>query len=348
MNLHSNLRIELIYKHAILTVCVFVLFVSIFYPNTSNALTTTPRLEIAGDPGETIRTTLKLTNEESSSRVYYLRAENFNAQDETGAPTFLPRREGFATWINLPEKINISSGETIELPVNVNVPKNADPGGHFAAIFFLTDPPDNSGDRVSLAISAKLGSLILLRVNGDFLQDANILEFSTTNKQRFFTGLPIQFYYRFQNTGEDHLKPLGDIQIKDIFGRSVKILSANTLDGSVLPKSIRRFNSVWSDHNRGDKKQIPQTDLPSQSSRKFWPQVVEQARNFTFGKYTAELKIVFGTKELQSENAKFVFYIIPWQLLSVAVPTFIILILILYILIKKYNQYIINKARANQ
>ncbi len=324
------------------TVCIFTIFLSSF-PNNTNALTVNPRLELNAAPGTSILTDLKVTNEERQSRTFYLRSENFNSQDETGNPSFNLRREGLATWIKAPLSITLGPGETINLPVEIDVPAAATPGGHYAAIFFLTEPPDY-GDLGNVGIGSKLGSLILLRVSGDFVQDANVLEFATTGKQKFFTQIPIQFFYRFQNVGEDHLKPIGDIQISNTVGMSTKILQANTLDGSVLPKSVRRFTSVWN-QSGGKLKQDPLTDLAKADALAYWDAVNFQARNFHIGRYTAELEVAFGTEELKSDRAKFVFYIIPWQLLTVVIPAFLAAILILRFALKRYNRYIIRKAQ---
>lgn len=328
-----------------LTFCIIVSAgMFLFSTSSVKALTVTPRVEVAADPGTTVWTEIKITNEERRSRIFYLRSENFNSKDETGNPSFSLRREGLATWINTPPSITLGPGQSIVMPVELIIPASAEPGGHFATVFFLTEPPEPIVDSGSVALGSKLGSLILLRVNGDFESGANILEFGTTGNKRFFSQLPIQFYYRFQNTGADFLKPVGDIQIKNIFGSTSKILSANTVDGSVLPKSVRRFTSVWTDLG-GSEKQEPVVDLPESSPRSFWDTAVYQARHFTIGRYTASLEVAFGSKALESDSAKFVFYIIPWQLLVIVIPAFLFVIIFLIWLLKRYNRYIVRKAQ---
>ncbi len=325
-----------------LFVLVFTLVVPTF---KAQALTANPKVELNGDPGTNVTSSIKLTNEERQSRTYYVAFENFNAQDETGTPSFTTRKEGLSTWIKSQETITLGPGETAELPLEISIPQDAEPGGHFAGAFFSIEPPQLEQDKGKIAIGTRLGSLILLRVNGEFVQNATILEFGTTGKKKVFTQIPIQFYYRFQNTGDDHQKPLGDIQINNTFGRNIKLLSANTVDGSVLPKSIRRFTSVWTQQG-GGLKQEPVVDIVMPPKMPFWPTVKEQWNNFAFGRYTAKLKVVYGTKELKSTNSEFVFYIIPWQLLSIVVPSGLVLLVALRFGIKRYNRYIIAKARS--
>ncbi len=305
------------------------------------AATVTPRVELSGDPGAVVTDTLKLQNEEKQSKTYFIVFENFESQDETGNPHFTQRREDLSSWLEAPATVTVGPGSAVEVPFKVRIPSSAEPGGHFAAIFFQTEPP-NPDKPGQVALSAKLGSLIFLTVAGDFQQGATILEFAAKNKQQVFNSLPVAFYYRFQNTGKDHLKPLGDVFISNTIGRTAKILPANPVDGSVLPKSIRRFETVWANGGK-PLQQEPNPQLP-EAPKGFWNSVAYQWQNFAFGKYTATLKVVFGTKELQSANAKYTFYIIPWQLSLVAVVGALIILIGGRFGLRRYNRYIIAKA----
>jgi hypothetical protein len=325
---------------------IFIVF-SAFFSRPAKALTVTPRFEVDADPGQTVTTTLKVINEERQTHTYYLRTQNFNAQDETGNPSFTTRQEDLAIWIKAPLSITLGPGETFDLPIQIVVPPEADPGGHYAAIFFLSEPPSVDDQSGKVALGAKLGSLILLRVNGDFVQNASVLEFGTTGRQWFFDQLPVQFYYRFQNTGDDHQKPIGDILIKNFYGGTAKHLDANPMEGSVLPKSIRRFISSWTERG-SDTKQPPVIDLPKTDPMSYWEAVNYQARHFVMGRYKAQLKVAFGSKEFKTDHAEFVFYVIPWQLLSIVIPLLIIILWLLRFFIKRYNRYIITRARTNQ
>ena len=324
-------------------VCGGVLVLPAF-ASTASALTITPRVELEADPGETIQAQLKIANEERTSRTFYLRTENFNSEDEFGNPSFTTRREGLSTWVQAPLSITLGPLQAIEIPIQISVPADAYPGGHYAALFFLSEPPqaENSGD---VALSSKLGSLILLRVNGDFAQGADILEFNTLDDRWFYSMLPVGFVYRFQNTGDDHLKPIGEIQVTNLIGQKVKILAGNPVDGNVLPKSVRRFSTIWTEKG-GELIQQPVIDLPKSDALSFWESAQYQMRNFKFGRYTATLKLAFGTDGLQSDSQQVSFYIVPWQLFLILIPLLIIVVLILIWMIKRYNRYIIKRARA--
>lgn len=297
-----------------------------------------PRLELTADPGRSVQSKFEVTNESQNDTVYYTQVENFEAGDESGNPQFVPAREGLATWIDVQGQITVRAGETRTIPFTVNVPRSAEPGGYFASIFVRTTPPPQNGGEVS--IGARLGTLILFRVNGEIKEGVNILEFSTKDKQRFFTSLPVEFYYRFQNTGADRVKPEGNIVVKNLIGLTAKNLTANRQEGSVLPRSIRRFESAWI--NAGGGEENPSATVSAQTSGGFLSSAEDQFRNFAFGYYTAQLDIRYGENN-NTANAKYSFFIVPWQLLSIVILGLLIILIILRFLLRIYTRRIIRQ-----
>ncbi len=337
---NNYFKLALVLSGAVFVICAA--FANLILVKPAQAATVTPRVEVTGSPGKTVVTALKITNEERQSKTYYTDIQNFESQDESGNPHFTTRKEDLSTWVSVQESVTVGPGQTVEVPISIAIPSQVDPGGHFAAVFFQTTPPNT--DSGSVALSAKLGTLILLRVNGDFVQDATILEFGAKDKKRIFSQLPIYFYYRFQNVGDDHLKPVGDVLITNMIGRLSKILPANPVDGSVLPKSVRRFETVWATSGKPIEQGLnPQIVQPNGSG--FFNAVKYQWNNFTFGKYTATLKVVYGTKELKSEKVKYTFWVIPWQLTLVTLIALVIIIVCGRFGLKRYNRYIISKAQ---
>ncbi len=316
-----------------------ILFSLVLLPNPAQALTVTPRIEYNIAPGETQTDTLRIQNEKRESKQLFVYFQNFRTIDESGNPIFSSKVEDLAAWIEAPSNISLGPGEVREIPISITVPGNAEVGGHFAAIFFSETPPEEEG---KISVASSLGTLILLRVTGEFNESGVILEFGTKNKKRVQNSLPVTLSYRFQNTGDDHQRLRGDITIKNMFGGVSKLLRANPGDSSVLPKSIRRFESTWAKSGKPEE-EPPNPDLPKVPT-KFWPAVRYQMQNFAFGKYTATLEIVYGYAELKSTNETYSFFIIPWQLTTVALSILLLLIIFGRIAIKRYNRYIINKA----
>lgn len=297
-----------------------------------------PRLELAADPGGTVTAELDVTNDSQSDTIYYTQVENFEAGDETGNPQFVTTREGLATWVDVQSSVAVKAGEIKTIPFSITVPRSAEPGGYFASIFVRTTPPPQNGGEVS--IGARLGTLILLKVNGEIKEGVNVLEFSSKDNQRFFTSLPVELYYRFQNTGADRVKPEGVILIKNLIGLTAKSLDANRPEGSVLPRSIRRFDSPWITAGGGE--EDPATVVPTETVDGFFAQAISQAKNFAFGYYTANLDIRYGENN-NTATSTYRFFVIPWQLFSIVSAGLIIFWLIFRTILRAYTRRIIKQ-----
>lgn len=210
MNIISYRRII-----AILSFGILFLVIPIF---SLNAMTVSPvRLELSGDAGSTIGGSFKVFNDEKEAKTLYTTFENFEASGETGSPSFKPSQEGLASWITAPETIEIPVGESKTVDFQINIPPSTEPGGYFAAIFVGSTPPNSNPNE--LAIGSRLGTLILFRVNGEIDENGSLLEFSAQDKKKWHSALPVNFYYRFQNSGDDRVFPKSSLTIKNTIGR---------------------------------------------------------------------------------------------------------------------------------
>ncbi len=320
------------------------IFLFIITANNVQALSVTPpRIELETDPGNTISGEFKITNEAPQAQTYYTEVENFEARDETGNPSFIPSPEGLATWVDVDDEIRVPAGEQVTVPYTISVPANTDPGGYFASIFIRTTPPPARGGEVS--IGARLGTLIFLRVNGNIVEGVDILEYGTRNQQRVFNSLPVAFYYRFQNSGADRVKPVGEIKIKNLFRITSKVLNANRTDGSVLPSSIRRFESFWVNSGGGQEDSV--TVMSAGAEGGFFQKAKWQWDNFALGLYSAKLDITFGSNDNTAQQT-FWFIVLPWQLIILLVSGLLIALILLRFTIRRYNRYIIGKMKMGR
>ncbi len=300
-----------------------------------SALTISPaKIEITGDPGTTLHGEIKLYNEQTGARTFFASYENFEPIGEAGTPYFVGGTEGLATWIDTERSITIASGETQTIPFTITIPTDATPGGHFGAIFWGTQNPENRGGG-EVSVGAKLGALVLLRVSGAIEENAGILDFETKDKQRFFSSLPVAFTYRVNNAGGDRIVPRGDIQIKNSVRFTTSNLTANKTEGNVLPGSARRFETVWEskgEHTEGG----------------FWNGVVREVRDFRLGWYTATLDLSWGGAPNQRDTSTYHFFIFPWHLLTIVFLGGGVLLFLGGRGLKSYNKRIIGRALAQQ
>ena len=300
---------------------------------SAQALTISPaRMELSADPGVPVTGKFLIVNDQNSDQTFYTSVENFEAQGETGTPSFSPVKEGLASWVTVIDKVEIKKGERLEIPFTVNVPVGADPGGHFAAIFLSTAPPAASGDAVT--IGAKVGMLMLLRVSGNIKEAGGVLSFNLKDNLKVTSSLPVTFSYRFGNNGNDRVNPTGVISIKNTIGMTAVELDANAAKGNILPNSVRRFEVKWGNA-------IP---LPVTAS--FFDNVKYQYQNFALGMYTADLNLQFGSAG--SDIKSFTLYVFPWQLVTVIVIGLLLLYIISHLIIKHHDKMIIQQLRRMQ
>lgn len=301
------------------------------------ALTLAPaRIEVNGDPGQTINGELELMNEQEGVRSFYSSTENFEPKGESGAPYFIGAKEGLATWIQIQPEVTLVQGEEMVIPFSISIPADAEPGGYFAAIFFGSQPPQTQGGS-EVSIGGKIGALILLRVSGYIPEDGGLIEFGMEDAGKIITGTPAEFTYRIRNSGGDRIVPLGEITIRNTIRLTSAKLLANKGEGSVLPGSTRKFEVPWGTPLPDDS----QTGAPIK--RAFFEEVRAQMSDFHFGWYTASVDVAWGETN-QTGSATYHFFIIPWQLLSIVFVALLIMGGVGTVGLKKYNAWIISQA----
>lgn len=305
---------------------------TVFAQDTTQATTENIGIQISApvynfgiDPGDSAQEIVKVRNVSTTSQTFYPEVFDFRPIGETGAPEFLINKNednytySLTSWISISkEAITLKPNESAALNFTINVPKDAEPGGRYAGILFGTVPPKIEG--TAIAVSNKVGSLILVRVNGDAKESAFIKEFSANGS--FFETPPVDFIARIENTGTIHVRPKGIITIKDTFGRKIDTLNVNDKDGAVLPESIRKFDKGNSD-------------------------LTWNPGGFTIGKYTATLLLNYGDPSKQLTQTVS-FWVIPWKILIVVGVGALILILLLILIIKRYNHWVVSKAQKKE
>ena len=292
----------------------------------AHALTIAPaRIELTGDPGATATGEMVVTNEEQQGRTFYTSSQNFEARGESGTPNFTDSATGLASWVEVAPQVTLAPGEKVTVPFSVRIPKDAEPGGHFAAIFLSTVPPTEGAQ---VAIGAKVGVLLLLRVAGDVPEAGGVSNFGPTH--HLVLSLPVSFTYRFTNSGGDRVNPRGDIVVRNLFWLKSVDLPANPGQGNVLPGSTRKYETAWGDPNEA---------RPSG----FFGALAYEWKHFALGPYHAKLGLAYGVNGTAAAGAWF--FVLPWQLLLVILIVLALLFPLLRVGVRRYNRWVIRKAQ---
>lgn len=206
------------------------------------ALTVSPvRIEIDVAPGQEVTRAVEITNASSSTVGLSASAVDFEAAGDSGKPRFV--RAGRSEWSmsgwvrSAPNQFTLGAGETRKIEVGMRVPKDAEPGGRYAAVLFSSAPLPGA----KTAIVASVGTLVLLRVTGRTTEAGS----ATLDAPRLVDGPPVNFGVRFANDGNVHVKPAGSVKVSRLWGGPV----ANLRIGgeNVLPHSARAFQASWKD-----------------------------------------------------------------------------------------------------
>ncbi|HBG81710.1 TPA: hypothetical protein DDW69_02600 [candidate division CPR2 bacterium] len=248
--------------------------------SSSSVTVIPPRFELYGSPGQSVSDqTIKIVNEQDREATYQIEVADFSAAGEDGGVELHDDQSDFtyslAKWIRIDEKsVNIGPKKTAFIKFGIDLPKNAEPGGHYASIIVGM----GGGAKVvnGASVNPRIASLVLLRVAGTVDEKAHIESFIAP---KYSEKTPINLELRIKNRGQNHIKPKGTIVITNILGVKVDEIPLN--GENVLPGSIRKMNTEWK-HNK-----------------------------LLSGRYTATLVATYGEKNNQPLSASVSFIVFP-------------------------------------
>lgn len=232
------------------------------------------KTEIFLNPGETVTKNISVTNRTNRTLDFNVGVENLiGSNDANNSVVLIP--SGQNTPYPLDEYVDfeidhftLQFGERITFAITVNVPANIEPGGHYGAVVISNKSSGNigeSGDTVKggAQLTSRIGSLILMRINGDVNESGKLESFKISSiGQWFHQKMPTSFEVVFKNDGSVHLVPYGKIVIKNIFGSDITQIPIDAY--FALPDS-RRYQTIT------------------------WP-----GKSFSLGLYTAEIELYKG------------------------------------------------------
>ena len=289
---------------------------SLFMPGLVSAASVSPSLiDVSVERGETIEESISVINTSKSDQIYYLDVIEFTAREEGGEPQFISSQESHSEhldWFSFESDTVVVPAESIgDITFDLLVPPNIQSGGYFAAVTVSQSPEDLISSNGAL-IEAKIAVLVLITVEGDTVETAQLLDFGSDMSGAFLSTPDVDAIYRIQNQGNVHILPVGTIKVTDIFGRTIAESDANISLGRILPESTRVYQV-----------QVSSGDHDS------WIQLVNyQAQNFAIGPLKATLDLVYG-KDSKTIQSEFSFWLIPWQL-GITVMSVAALLLLVY------------------
>lgn len=281
--------------------------------------------------GDVIMDVIKVYNDNTNSTItLYPFVANFTfkkGDEEGGTPEFYdaaidPYGTAMAKWVKLDTSpLVIKPGERAMVPFSINVPANASPGGHFGTVVFANQPPDDKG---VVTIGSQVGVLMMMRIEGDIKEVGNITEFGFSKPKPWYNFLPVNFFIRFENRGNVHLRPTGNVFITDMTGRQVASIAVNSEFRAILPNSIRKFSFNWMKTN-------------GENHSALW----NEWHNFAIGRHKATLVLLYGSDN-KMVTGDLAFYVWPWRLILIAIGILLSIFFILTIGKRSWERAIIR------
>lgn len=253
---------------------------------------TPPLIQVGIARGYEWKSSIRFVNGNPHPITIYARVVPFSPDGETGNAKFPaitnPQNiQGtLASWIEVPKgAIAVREDSTADIPVRIRIPDDAPPGGHYAAILVGTEPDRLEEGKSGVAVGSMLASLVFVRVPGEVVEAGSIRDFYAVDT--FLERPDARFVVRFENTGNVHVLPRGEISIRNMWGKERGKILVNDADGfgNVLPGSTRKFEFEWTGEENA----------------------------FEFGRYTALATLSFGEDGSKTVYREAVFWVVPWK-----------------------------------
>lgn len=268
-------------------------------------------------PGTTVNGKVRLRNNTDSTLPLKIEVKKMGG-DQNGELVIQNAPDDTTTWFQVKNTgITAPSNEWITIPFEITVPSNAAYGYYWALSFTQDDSQTQkaTGTKLNAAIVVP----ILLNVNKEGAKtEVKISDFS--KDAGWYEYLPVNFKTTVSNVGNVHVRPKGNIFIKDFFGHTVATLDVNPNDGAILPSTKRVFETLWNDSfiwyenkvvdgkNVLDKNGRPQKQLKVR---------FDKILDLRIGKYTATSLVVVsdGTRDIALEK-NISFFVFPWKIVA--------------------------------
>ncbi len=202
-------------------------------------------VEVDVVPGQVLDREMTIVNRTGKTLSVDFLTEDFEGSADPTVPAVLlgsaDSTRGAKTWIR-PEagKLTVNQGETVVVNVQVQVPGDATPGGHYGIFLASFNTPMTGPDGAGMNVISRAGCYFLFRVAGEIDERGSL-------DPPYVDGLtfsgPVTIGLRFNNEGTIHVRPSGTVRIKNMLGMTVAEIPVNPW--TILPDASRYTELTW-------------------------------------------------------------------------------------------------------
>lgn len=290
----KNLKIKtLLFLFFTFSVLSFM-FVKVHAQEVIRTMTITPpTVAFTLDPGRKAEGQMKIINDSPNPITFDVNVQDFIVVDTIGTPNMLPpntlnSKYSLASWIGAtPQKFTVLPGQKQVIDYFIQIPKDAKPGGHYAAAIYTAE--SKGGQGTGAAVIAQIGTLFYITVKGPVTERATITNFFANSFQEYG---PVKILTQIKNFGNLHIAPKGTINVTGLFFNNTKDLPTH----NIFPETARNFENTV-------------------------------GQNLMIGSYKAVLLASYGVNNNLPLTATLYFWVFPWRLAIVVVLVIVAIIL---------------------
>ncbi|MCL4354395.1 hypothetical protein M1349_02880 [Patescibacteria group bacterium] len=243
---------------------------------------TPPAVEKAVSPGDRVEGELKIINDGDMPLSFNVEVQDYIVVDSNGTPNLLPlntlnSKYSAAAWLGVnPTIVTVEPHKRQVFNYYLQVPDDAKPGGHYAAVVYK--PVEEKTKGTGTSVNGVMANLFYITVKGDVKEEASITKFLANLFNEYG---PVSIKAQIKNSGDLHIKPKGSVTVTDLLGRKsqVALSERNIFPGGGLRDYEETVGSKW-----------------------------------MFGPYTAKLAATYGQKNNLPLNATVTFWVLPWKI----------------------------------
>ena len=317
----------------------------------STGLRINPRSDMVVKAGDTQSATLLVSNLNKNVPITVdLSVIDFKSSDESGTPTPIleenaePTPWSLKPFISIPQTVELDKGESKYVPYTVTIPEGQGAGSYYSAIKYDPRPTDETS---TVVISGAPMQLIFVTVPGKATELMVLKEYGAyinvegqqqgKFKSVYVNSQPQQFAYLLENRGNVAESPSGSIAIKNIFGKTIRIIeSANPKGNLALIGQTRRFQVCI----EASKVKIEQDGRTTTVEDCLDPGLAP-------GMYRAEMRLYYGINgsNTQEISATTTFWYLPLWFIAIIIG---ILALIAYVIYRIREKLVGRKKHKRQ
>lgn len=204
------------------------------------------RITVEMAPGEQQTIEVLVTSFTDGLRSYAFESEDYSVSDDgNGSTTLFGASAGpypARTWLKpAVPGFHLGFAERAYVPVTISVPKDAEPGDHYAALLLRRALLPGETTSRGFDVISRVGTLFLITVKGPVVRDTQLL--SLSSRQGLYWFFPAFLQLSAKNDGTVFSQPDGVIEIRNILGFVVDELPVK--DWYLLRNSRKTQTLMW-------------------------------------------------------------------------------------------------------